>query len=217
VAGERWGTCTVCAVHVKWIVFGCAVSKKGLSPTYWPSLSARWIAELQSDEMSDFWSGLLLGFFFGVVGNVLVTHYGEIVARSRAHAAAKRLVGTWEAYNIHGRIVDSTPMPGAGFTEISTRSRRWSADSHVLQVSGVDVSDGRHHSGTLVIDPVCPRLATRILIYDDPECEVMEQRIVISQDFKTLFVFIVIATLGLPAYRPAHALRKIEAATGPVS
>jgi hypothetical protein len=164
--------------------------------------------------MSDFWTGLLLGFFFGVIGNVLVTHYGELVARFRARAAAKRLVGTWAAYDIHGRMVDSTPMPGAGFTEVSAKPHWWSADSHVLQVSAVDVSDERHHSGTLVIDPVCPRLATRILIYD-PGDEVVEQRIVISQDFKTLYVFVVVATLGLSAYRPAHALRKIEAATGP--
>jgi hypothetical protein len=137
-----------------------------------------------------------------------VTHYGELVARCRAHAAAKELVGTWEAYNIHGRIVDATPMPGAGLTEISIRSRYcWSAGSHILQVNAVDVSDGRHHSGTLVIDSVCPRLATRILIYE-PGDEVMEQRIVISQDFRTLYVFIVAATLGLSAYSPAHALRR---------
>ncbi len=158
--------------------------------------------------MSELWIGLLLGFVFGVVGNILVTHYGELVARCRAHAAAKKLVGTWEAYNIDGRVVAHTPMPGAGLTEMSIRSRYpWSAGSHVIQVNAVDLSDGRQHSGTVVIDSVCPRLATRIVIYE-PGDEVIEQRIVISKDFGTLYVFIVAATLGLSTYSRSHALRR---------
>jgi len=51
----------------------------------------------------------------------------------------------------------------------------------------------------------------RILIYD-PGNEVVEQRIVISQDFKTLYSFVVLATLGLRSYGPAHVLRKVEVA-----
>jgi hypothetical protein len=39
--------------------------------------------------------------------------------------------------------------------------------------------------------------------------EAMEQRIVISHDFQTLYVFPVLATIGLPTYTPAHALCKI--------
>lgn len=108
--------------------------------------------ELQSAEMSDLWAGVLLGFFFGVLGNLLVNHYGELRARCRFHAVAKRLDGTWEAYNIDNRLVDSTPMWGAGLTRLSAKPHWWSADAHVLQVDSVDISDGRHHSGPRVID-----------------------------------------------------------------
>jgi hypothetical protein len=167
--------------------------------------------ELQSDEMGEFWAGLLLGFLFGVIGNILANHYQDLRAQFRAHAKAKRLVGTWRAYNMHGRLVDSTPMEGAGLTVILAKAHWWSAESNVLDVSSQDSSDGRHHSGSLVIDPVCSRLATRILIYDAPTPdEVVEQRIIISHDSKTLYVSYVLATFGLPAYRPAHVLCKVE-------
>ena len=64
-----------------------------------------------------------------------------------------------------------------------------------------------------MIDPACSRKATRILIYEFPTPdEAMEQRIVISHDFKTLYVFPVIATIGLAAYTPTHALCKSAAA-----
>jgi hypothetical protein len=161
--------------------------------------------------MSEFWRGALLGFILGVLGNIIVTHYAEFVAQYRAYAAAKKLAGKWEAYNIRGRVIDATPIPGAGVTSISTKPHWWSADSHVLQVTSVDVSSGRRHTGTLVIDRVCPRIATRILIYD-PGDEVVEQRIVISEDLKRYMLFYVTASLGLTAYNPVHVLRKIEAA-----
>jgi len=163
--------------------------------------------------MSEFWAGLLLGFLFGVVGNILANHYWDLLARFRTHATATRLVGTWTAYNMQGGVVDSTPMEDTGPTLISAMPHWWSANSGVLQVSGQHGSGPlvRHHSGTLVIDPVCPRLATRILIYDAPTPdEVVEQRIIISNDFKALYVFQVLATLGLSAYRPAHVLLKAE-------
>jgi hypothetical protein len=159
--------------------------------------------------MSDLWAGALLGFFLGVLGNLLVNHYGELRARCRFHAIAKKLAGKW-AYNMENRVVDSTPMRGAGLTEVSAKPHWWSADNNILDVESTDTSDGRHHSGPLVIDPACPRLATRILIYD-PGNEVVEQRIVISHDFNALYVFTVLATLGLRSYRPAHVLRKVEA------
>jgi hypothetical protein len=38
----------------------------------------------------------------------------------------------------------------------------------------------------------------------------MEQRIVIGYDRKTLYVFPVLATIGLPSYTPFHALCKVE-------
>ena len=98
-----------------------------------------------------------------------------------------------------GRNVDRAKrMEGAGGPIISHKSGRCSADAHILCVKGEDKSDGRHHSGPLVIDPVFPRLATRILAYGAPSDEVVEQRIVISHDFKTLYIFPVetVATLS---------------------
>jgi hypothetical protein len=79
----------------------------------------------------------------------------------------------------------------------------WSRDSNILRVSGVDTSDGRHHVGPLVIEPACPRRATRILIYEFPTPdEAMEQRTIISHYFKTLYVFPVL----LPAGNRTHRL-----------
>ena len=166
--------------------------------------------ELQSDGTSEFWAGLLLGFVLGFVGNILANHCWDLLARYRTHATATKLVGTWTAYNMRGREVDSTPMEGAGPTVISATPHWWSTNSGVLQVSSQDSSDGRRHSGPLVIDPLSSRLATRILIYDAPSDEVIEQRIIIGHDFKRLYVFYVLATFGLSAYRPAHVLCKDE-------
>ena len=162
--------------------------------------------------MSDFWAGVLLGFLSGIVASIFANYYWELRGRFRAHANAERLVGKWTAYNVHGRNVDTTAMPGAGLTEISCNKHRLSADSHVLDVRSTDVStegSERHHSGNLVIDSRFPRLATRIDMYADSD-EISEQRIVISRDFKTLYVFPVdtVATLG--AVYGKHALRKEE-------
>ncbi len=164
---------------------------------------------LQSEPMSNFWVGLLLGFLLGVVGNVLANHYWELRERRHAYRDAKRIVGTWKAYNIRGQTLE--PMEGAGDTVMVAKPHSWSVNSNILDVHGLDTSDGRHHSGVLVIDPIYPRRATRVVIYEFPTPdEVMEQRIVISHDFKTLYVFPVLATLGLPTYTPAHVLCKIE-------
>jgi len=149
-----------------------------------------------------FWTGVVLGFFFNIIAN----QCWELRARFLAHASAKKLVGKWRAYNLNGRTWET--MLGAGDTVIRAE-HWWSSNSNVLQVEGVDTSDGRHHSGPLVIDPVCHRKATRTLIYDFPTPdEVVEQRIVISHDFKTLYVFPILATIGLPAYSPTHVLRR---------
>jgi hypothetical protein len=159
--------------------------------------------------MSEFWSGLFFGFLFGVVGNLVVNHYWEHRGRRQVYLDAKRIVGSWKAYNIRGQELE--PMEGAGDTVITAKPHSWSVNSNVLDVHGVDNSDGRHHSGVLVIDPACPRNATRILVYGSPTpVEVMEQRIVIGHDFRTLFVFPVLATLGLRTYTPAHVLQKVE-------
>jgi hypothetical protein len=104
-------------------------------------------------------------------------------------------------------------MAGAGLTEISLNKHRWSPDAHILDVRSEDVSaDGkqsRPHGGNLVLDPLFPRLATRIDVYYDSD-EISEQRIVISRDFQTLYVFPIdtVATLG--AVYGKHALRKQE-------
>jgi hypothetical protein len=149
--------------------------------------------------MGDFWAGALLGAALGIPIGVFVNKVTEWSTRSRSYKATDQLVGTWTAHELlDGRRVNrAKKMDGSGDTIISHKSGRWSAESHVLWVNGEDMSDGRHHSGPLVIDPVCSRLATRI---------------VISHDFKTLYVFPVeaVATFGARTYSRGHALCKVE-------
>ena len=159
--------------------------------------------------MGHFWSGIVLGFALGVVGNVIVNHYWELRSRREAFRQAKRLVGTWDAYNIRGQELEV--MKGAGKTIVNAKPYFWSANSSVLDVTGEDTSDGRKHRGPLMLDPLSPRLAPRVLIYDSPTPDkVMEQRIVISADFQTLYVFPELATIGLQSYTPSHALKKAK-------
>ena len=100
-----------------------------------------------------------------------------------------------------GRTVDTTPMPGAGLTIVSSKRHWWSADSAVLDVRAddIDAASGRkrEHHGHIVIDPVFPWLATRIDRYVDSN-EISEQRLVIGPDFNIVHVFPVatVATLG---------------------
>jgi hypothetical protein len=163
--------------------------------------------------MNDFWAGALVGAALGIPVGLFVNELTEYLTRFRSHAAAKRLEGRWTAHNfLDGRNVDrQTQMSGAGLTVISAKPwwKACSADSHVLDVNAEDISDGRHHSGRLVIDNVCPRLATRIVLYSAPSDEVSEQRIVVSHDFNTLYVFPVdtVATLG--AVYGRHALCRL--------
>jgi hypothetical protein len=136
--------------------------------------------------MNDLWVGVLLGIPAGIVVNKI----WELWTRSRSHHAAAKLAGVWIAYNMQGRNVDVTPMPGASPTMISAKSR-WSADSHVLEVNGQDISsDGkkRDHLGYLAIDPACPWRGIRTVRYADSD-EISEQRIEIGRDGNTLYVF----------------------------
>jgi len=57
-----------------------------------------------------FWAGVLLGF----VASILANHYWDLRTRYRAYKAASKLVGTWEAYNMNGRTIDTTPYAGRG-------------------------------------------------------------------------------------------------------
>jgi len=63
-----------------------------------------------------------------------------------------------------------------------------------------------------VVNRLCPRLATRIVLYEDSD-EVCEQRIVISRDSETLYVFPIdtVATMGGPYKK--HALCRMESRT----
>jgi hypothetical protein len=164
--------------------------------------------------MDNLWNDPRITLPIGLALGLFTNKVTEYLTRFRSYRTAKKLVGEWTAHNmLDGRHVDRhTPMPGAGPTEIKAQSwwMAWWPDSHVLDVSGADTSDGRHHRGPLVIDSICPRVATRIVLYDAPSDEVSEQRIVISQDLRTLYVFPVstVATLG-PVY-PAHALCRKE-------
>ena len=144
-----------------------------------------------------FWGGVLLGF----VASILANHYWDLRARYRAYRIAGRLVGAWVAYNIHGRTIDATPIPGSGLTKVSSKPHWWSDDSAVLDVHSQDLdpSSGqtRDHDGHIVINPALPWLATRIVRYADSN-EISEQRLVIGSDFNTVYVFPVsiVATLG---------------------
>ncbi len=158
--------------------------------------------------MNDFWAGSLLGFGAGFVASVLANKYTELAARYRAYRHARRLAGTWEAYKISGRTVDTTPMKGAGLTVVSSKRHWWSVNSAVLDVYSQDLGDPpRQHDGHIVIDPVSPWLATRIDRYLDSH-ELSQQRLVIGADFNIVYLFYVadVATLG-PVYAN-HAWRR---------
>ena len=155
--------------------------------------------------MNDFWKGTLIGaligFFAGIVASIVANYIWDLGARWKACSAARRLVGSWVAYDIHGRAIDTTPMPGAGLTVVSSRSW-WGADSGVLDVRAedIDASTGRtrKHDGTIVLDAVSPWLATRIDRYADSN-EVSQQRLEVDpSDYNTVLIFPdpTVATLG---------------------
>jgi len=160
--------------------------------------------------MSNFWRDprvtTALGFLIGLLAN----KFTEYWARIRSYLLARKLKGKWTAHNMaDGRHVNREERMHDRLTEIKPRPwfKAFCSDSHVLEVSAVD-PDGRPHSGPLVIDPVCPWFATRIVLYSAMD-EIYEQRIVINPDRKTLYVFPVptVATLGQKEHR-IHALCK---------
>ena len=162
-------------------------------------------------RMSEFWAGTLVGFLGGIVASLIATFLWELPARRRAYRAAAKIVGEWEAYNIEGRTV-TTPMKGAGITEVYLQSRWWSPDSGVLGFHSVDIDSStgriRKHDGTIVLDPVNPWLATRIDRYADSN-EISQQRLEIDpNDCNTVYIFPdpTVATLG-DAYGK-HAWRR---------
>jgi len=142
--------------------------------------------------MNAFTTWALLDFGIGVLAGVIGSYLWDIRARYLAHENARKLAGTWVAYDIHGRAIDAIPMPGAGVTVISSRPRRWTADSAVLDVRGQDAgpSSGhaRVHGGHIVLDTVIPGRATRTVRYDDSD-EISEQRLEISPDSQIIYVF----------------------------
>lgn len=158
----------------------------------------------------NFWLGLLIGFPVGVLASILASHYWEYRTRYQAHAAAKKLVGSWRAHNLQGRGVSKTPMAGAGPTIVSLRSRWWSADAGVLDFESQDVDaqgNRRIHGGRIVMDPKVPWMATRIDRYEDSH-EVAQQHLVLSRDGSVVYVFPIsgVSTPGA-AYSPHAWLR----------
>jgi hypothetical protein len=140
----------------------------------------------------NFWAGILLGFVAGIIASILANHYWDLRTRHRAYKAARKLVGTWVAYNIQGRTIDRTPMPGAGLTVVSAKPHWWWADSGVLDVCSQDIDAAtgrtRKHDGTIVLDPVNPWLATRIDRYADSN-EISQQRLEIDPGCDTVYIF----------------------------
>ncbi len=165
--------------------------------------------------MNDFWTrapvGLVLAFLVGLFANKVTEYW----TRLQSWWAARRLRGKWTAHKLlNGRAVDrETPIPGSD-TEISAKPcwKDWGKDSHVLEVNGKD-PDGRRHSGLLVIDTLCPRLATRIILYSAPSDEVSEQQIIISHDRKTLYIFPVDTAATMGAGYDKHALCHVDPPT----
>jgi len=155
--------------------------------------------------MSNFWAAVV-GLLLGLLANKLTEYW----ARFRSYLVARKLQGKWTPHNMtDGQHINrQTPMHHR-LTDIKPRPwwRAFCSDSHILDVSAED-PDGRKHGGSLVIDPVCSWFGTRIVLYSAMD-EISEQRIVISPDRETLYVFPVptVATLGPEAYR-IHALCK---------
>lgn len=158
--------------------------------------------QIYNGRMGEFWAGLLIGFFLGVVASLLASYLWNLRERWRTYGAARKLVGTWVAYNIHGRAIDATPMPSAGLTVVSSKPHWWTADSGVLDVRSEDIDDStgriRKHDGTIVLDPTNPWLATRIDRYADSN-EISQQRLEIDpKDCNTVLIFPdpTVSTLG---------------------
>jgi hypothetical protein len=156
--------------------------------------------------MSEFWAGILIGaligFVLGIVASIIANYLWELGSRRRAHKAAAKLVGTWVAYNIHGRTIDAEPMKGAGLTVVSLKPQWWVADSRVLDVRSEDIDEStgrrRRHDGSIVLDSMNPWLATRIDRYADSN-EISQQRLHIDpKDCNTVYIFPdpSVATLG---------------------
>lgn len=146
--------------------------------------------------MTEFWKGtligVLIGFFAGILASIIANYLWELGARWRAYKAAGKLVGTWVAYNIHGRTIDTALMQDAGLTVVSLKPHWWAPNSGVLDVRAEDIeaSTGRSrkHDGTIVLDPASPWLATRIDRYADSN-EISQQRLRIdSIDCKRLYL-----------------------------
>jgi len=167
-----------------------------------------------NESTSSHLENLLVSALIGVIVGLVATQCFEFYLHYRAWHEARKLEGKWTAHKLKdGRHVDrENVMPGSGTTEII--AKRWyracCSDSHILEVVGEDTSDGRRHSGPLVLDSICSRLGRRILQYAPPEDEIVEQRVLISHDWKTMYLFPddTVATLG-SGYRN-HALCKKE-------
>ena len=151
--------------------------------------------------MIEFSVGTLIGFFLGIIASILANYQWDLRARHRDYKAARKLVGTWVAYSIHGRTIDATPMQGAGLTVVSSKPHWWAADSRVLDVSSQDIDSSgrtREHNGTIILNPTNPWLATRIDRYADSN-EISQQQLEIDpKDCNTVFIFPdpTVATLG---------------------
>ena len=148
-------------------------------------------------------SPFVISIVSGIVTSIIAAYIWELRAQSTAYSTARKLVGTWDAYNIEGRIVSNTPMPGAGDTVVSLRSRWWVAEPPVLDFRSQDIDPvtkqpTRKHDGTIVPDPVYSWLATRIDRYPDSN-EVSLQQLQIdpsNSDIVLVFPDPKVATIG---------------------
>lgn len=104
----------------------------------------------------------------------------------RRYQQSSSLCGPWEAAEVHGRVEDPNPMPGAGLTWISL-PKFWSKS---LDVYSADIqSNGSHreHEGYMLQDPTCPRRFLRMVRYLD-SAEVSHQLIEVLSPDKLLVI-----------------------------
>jgi hypothetical protein len=130
------------------------------------------------------WLNIITGFLLGIVGSLLTWKFARQRERKALSEIAKRLVGTWSAFDFGA---DSTliPMQGAKVTIIYAPTNDRGNDSTELPVEARDEDKNgvRDHAGWIRIDEGCPRMATRIVIYERPGgVEVVVWDIVIVSD-----------------------------------
>ena len=156
-----------------------------------------------------------MGFLLGIVASVIVSYFWELRERARLYNESGKLVGTWTAYNVKGRMIEEIPVPGAGLTVVTRKSGRFSARAGVLDVQCQDIDVVtkaiREHSGQIVLDRFVPWTAMRIDRYEDSN-EISNRGSFSATDPDVVYIF-PSPTVASMIYSP-HAWRRGNQITG---